>query len=170
MGRTFLDLFKSTNKENLKDLQEKSEKLSGLGRAFPNLLRRRAETSEAKEKIELTCFFEELPLKAIGIIVPEESACLPGYESLSIHADHSGMCKFRGRSDGGYRRVSGVLARWARELETSPKNEISPQNEESPENEKSPQKEGSPGNQELPGYEEPTVSTLANKMRGSSLS
>ncbi|KAI9765525.1 MAG: hypothetical protein M1840_007351 [Geoglossum simile] len=119
-GRAFLELFKSTNKENVKDLQDKSEKLSSLGRAFPNLLRRRTETGELNAKIEVVCFFEELPSKVIGMIVPEESACLPGYEALSIHADHSSMSKFANRTDPGYGRVSSVLARWSRELTTAP--------------------------------------------------
>jgi hypothetical protein len=53
-----------TNKELLKNLDEKSEKLTGLGREFPNLLRRRAEKPD--EKIEIMCFFEGKDFKAGG--------------------------------------------------------------------------------------------------------
>lgn len=48
--------------------------------------------------------------------MPEESAKLLDYPTLSIHADHCGMCKFSNAEDGNYRRVAEILERWAKEL------------------------------------------------------
>ena len=48
--------------------------------------------------------------------MPEESATLPNYPKLSIHADHREMCKFSDEKDGNYRKIAEVLERWAKEL------------------------------------------------------
>lgn len=58
--------------------------------------------------------------------MPEESARLEGYPTLSIHADHISMCKFKDAQDGNYQKVVEVLERWAKEL----KEEIKKTNEE----------------------------------------
>lgn len=49
-------------------------------------------------------------------IVPEASATFSGYPSLSIHADHDGICRFEGKEDENYRKVSEILQRWTNEL------------------------------------------------------
>ncbi|KAF2183348.1 hypothetical protein K469DRAFT_728103 [Zopfia rhizophila CBS 207.26] len=98
-GRNLLDYIMDTNSELLKVLEENSERLSIIGREFPNLLRRRKGKPEEK-------------------IVPESSACLAGYPAMPIHADHSGMCKFEDKEDPNYRKVAGVLKRWIQELGT----------------------------------------------------
>ena len=36
--------------------------------------------------------------------------------TLTIHADHSGMCKFSDEKDGNHQKVAEVLERWAKEL------------------------------------------------------
>lgn len=69
MGRRFIDHYiRDPNKELAKDLEKKSEKLAGLGREFPNLLRRRADSRQ--ERIEILCFFEgkeyKVGLKRVG--------------------------------------------------------------------------------------------------------
>lgn len=46
----------------------------------------------------------------------EESAKLGDYPTLSIHANHINMCKFRDRQDGNCQKVVEVLERWAQEL------------------------------------------------------
>ena len=48
--------------------------------------------------------------------MPEDSARLLDYPTLSIHADHKGMCKFNDEKDGNYQKVADVLERWANEL------------------------------------------------------
>ena len=50
-------------------------------------------------------------------IVKESSACLSGHPRTLLDADHENMCKFGDPTDVNYKRVSGVLARWTRELE-----------------------------------------------------
>ena len=49
-------------------------------------------------------------------VVKESSACLPGYPRTLLDADHQNMCKFRDNSDNNYKRLSGLLARWTKEL------------------------------------------------------
>lgn len=54
-------------------------------------------------------------------IVPNESACIPGYEKLSIHADHTAMCKISDKNDANYHTVSEVFKRWAQSIRDSRK-------------------------------------------------
>ena len=43
---------------------------------------------------------------------------IAGYESQSIPADHSEMCKFASKNELGYQRVSNVLRRWTEMIGT----------------------------------------------------
>lgn len=61
-------LFKDANDALLTDLRENSTKLSDVGEAFPNLLRRRGESEERGSKIDVTCFFEEKRTKILGLV------------------------------------------------------------------------------------------------------
>ncbi|KAI1085950.1 hypothetical protein F5B19DRAFT_498838 [Rostrohypoxylon terebratum] len=49
------------------------------------------------------------------MVVTEQSAGIAGCPLSSIHADHTGMVKFRDAEDNGYKRVSGVLKMWMRD-------------------------------------------------------
>jgi hypothetical protein len=49
--------------------------------------------------------------------VPEASACLEEHPSHLIPEDHVGICKFDGKDDESYQKVSDVLQAWVRELE-----------------------------------------------------
>ncbi len=60
-ARKFMKIFKPTNAELSKDLDEKSEKLAKLGIQFPSLLNSRAQAPETR--IEVMCFYEGLPTK-----------------------------------------------------------------------------------------------------------
>jgi len=122
VGERLLRSFKSTSQTNIKDLEEDSEKLSELGKMFPELLRRRGESREPGSKIEVACFFEGQQ-SPIGVIVSETSASVAGYRPVSILADHQNMCKFASANNAGYKRVSGTLARWTKELGNQPKEE-----------------------------------------------
>lgn len=64
-ARSFIKLFKTTNAELLKDLDEKSEKLAKLGVQFPSLLNSRAQTP--KTRIDVVCFYEGLTTK-LGVV------------------------------------------------------------------------------------------------------
>ena len=74
---------------------------------------------ESDRRLEVTCFFEELPLPVVGKVVSKESATFAGYNLISIHADHSNMVKFASLEDTGFKRVLGELNRWVTELRSS---------------------------------------------------
>jgi hypothetical protein len=118
-GRRFLDIIHiETNETLLKNLIEGSEKLSYLQREFLQLLRRRAKT---EHEIEIMCFFEgkksKLAKMSMGYVVPEKSACIAGYPSISLHADHVTMSRFDDKDDENYQRVVRVLQSWVEALQ-----------------------------------------------------
>lgn len=76
----------------------------------------RTRNQEGIRPIEITCFFEELPLLGIGSVVPLELAVLPGYTPIGIYSNHTDMTKFEDNDDVGFQAVAGELRRWAREL------------------------------------------------------
>lgn len=49
-------------------------------------------------------------------IVKESSACLQGYPKTLLDANHQDMCKFKNEKDINYKRVSGLLGKWAKQL------------------------------------------------------
>jgi hypothetical protein len=71
--------------------------------------------------IDITCFYEELPTKRLGLIVPKYSAILPGYASIGIHGNHAGMTKFSGPDEPGFRAISGELKRWMKRIQQTPR-------------------------------------------------
>lgn len=105
-----LGLAKSTNKSLLEILETKNQLLESIQDRFWNMIR---EQREGGRRLEITCFFEELPLSIAGLVVPKESATLDGYNSMSIHADHSAMVRFASADDNGFKRLLGELTRWA---------------------------------------------------------
>lgn len=81
----------------------------------------------------MTCFYEEMPVVGVGLvsrviiapsssanasiqIVPQDSAIIPGYVPIGIHANHMDMTKFAALDDPGFIAVSGELQRWIRSL------------------------------------------------------
>ena len=73
-----MGLFKETNSDIVHVLTRDSEVLARIQDSFHALLmaRRKDESS----MIEITCFYEELPTKQYGMVVPKHSAILPGYK------------------------------------------------------------------------------------------
>ncbi|KAF7508072.1 hypothetical protein GJ744_009654 [Endocarpon pusillum] len=69
--------------------------------------------------IEITCFFEELPLPGVGVVVPPHSAILPGYIPIGIRSNYMDMTKFENADDPGFKAVAGELRRWVRALAKS---------------------------------------------------
>jgi hypothetical protein len=70
------------------------------------------ELREGGRRLEVTCFFEELPLPVVGKVVSKESATLEGYNPISIRANHRDMVKFGSAEDNGFKRLLGELIRW----------------------------------------------------------
>lgn len=107
-----IKLVSRTQKDSMENLVRRSEKLKSINDAFAKLLKAR-DRSDAKSFIEVATFFEEYPFtKAVGLIVPRESAKLLGFDPVSIAANHVEMTKFQGRYVSGYVAVSGKLSQW----------------------------------------------------------
>lgn len=51
-------------------------------------------------------------MSRIGIIVPKESATLPGYQSGSIRADHRDIARYETAKDPGFDDVVSIPKRW----------------------------------------------------------
>jgi hypothetical protein len=71
---------------------------------------------ENNRRLEVTCFFEELPLPMVGKVVSKDSATFAGYNLISIHGNYSDMTKFASAEVTGYKRVLRELTRWEMEL------------------------------------------------------
>ncbi|RYP79040.1 hypothetical protein DL771_000018 [Monosporascus sp. 5C6A] len=104
-----LGLFKSTNKSLLAILETHSQLLESGQARFWSMVR---EVREGGRPLEVTCFFEELSLPAVGRVVSKESATLEGYTAVSVHADHRNMVRFGSADDNGFKRLFGELIRW----------------------------------------------------------
>ncbi|KAK3359163.1 Alpha/Beta hydrolase protein [Lasiosphaeria hispida] len=113
MPASALGLIKSTNKSLLQLLETDNQLLESIQVRFWSMIR---ELREDGRRLEVTCFFEELPLPVIGTVVSKESATLEGYSAFSIHANHGDMVRFRSVEDNGFKRLLGELVRWKSQL------------------------------------------------------
>ncbi|PWY64836.1 alpha/beta-hydrolase [Aspergillus eucalypticola CBS 122712] len=104
-----LGLVKSTNKSLLAVLGTNNQMLESLQVDFLAMVRKLREDGRG---LEVTSFFEELPLPVVGKIVCKESATLDGYSSISLHANHRDMVKFGSPKENGYKRLLGEIQRW----------------------------------------------------------
>ncbi|CAG8117209.1 unnamed protein product [Penicillium olsonii] len=118
-----LGLVKSTNQSLFAVLHSESQFLESLQIEFLALIR---QLREAGRGLEVTCFFEELPLPLAGQVVSKESATLDGYNAISIHANHSNMVKFGSSEENGFKRLVGELQRWQSQLRDVEANSNSP--------------------------------------------
>ncbi|KFY32215.1 hypothetical protein V493_00408, partial [Pseudogymnoascus sp. VKM F-4281 (FW-2241)] len=111
-----LGVFKSTNKSLMEVLETSNQLLELINVRFWSMIRGQRESGR---RLEISCFFEELPLPVVGQIVSKESATLEGYTSVSVHANHSDMVKFRTDNDNGFKRLVGDLMRWEGETRST---------------------------------------------------
>lgn len=107
-----LGLIRSTNKSILATLETNDQLLESIQLKFWSMVRERRQRGT---QLEVTCFFEELPLPVVGKIVSKDSATQEGYAAVSIHANHSDMVKFGSKEDTGFKRLLGDLARWEKQ-------------------------------------------------------
>ena len=49
-------------------------------------------------------------------IVPRESAILPAYTSIGIHADHKQMARFSSAADPGFLNLTAEIDRWTKAI------------------------------------------------------
>lgn len=108
-----LGLVRSSNKSLLDIWDTNDQFLESIQLMFVAMLR---ELWESGRNLQVTCFVEELPLAGIGLVVPKESATLEGYNSVTIHANHKDMVKFRYTEDQGFKRLLGELIRWESQI------------------------------------------------------
>jgi len=113
-----LGIVKSINKWLLEILETDNQFLESIQVRFWAMIR---ELREGGRRLEVTCFFEELPLALAGVgkIVSKESATLEGYNSFSIHANHRDMVRFGSVGDNGFKRLLGELIRWESQIRDS---------------------------------------------------
>ena len=109
-----LGIFKSVNRPLLEVLGSDNELLESIQDDFSRML---LQLGKAEGRLDVTCFFEELPLPVVGkVVVSKDSAIIPGYNRVSIHADHRDMVRFGSTKDRGFIDVLGLLKRWQSEV------------------------------------------------------
>ncbi|KAK4450166.1 Alpha/Beta hydrolase protein [Podospora aff. communis PSN243] len=106
---------KKINTDLLRVLEPESEVLARIQGDFHAMLRSRSD--QGRPPLSITCFFEELPVKGVGEIVPKHSAILPAYNSIGIYANHMDMARFTDEEDQGYLSVSTELMRWVKAIQ-----------------------------------------------------
>ncbi|KAM0554742.1 hypothetical protein ACHAPJ_006814 [Fusarium lateritium] len=108
-------VIKETNSDIVQVLTRDSEVLARIQDSFQALLM--ARSKDETSMIEITCFYEELPTKRYGLIVPKHSAILPGYISIGIHKNHAEMTKFARPDEPGFVAICGELKRWMKRIQ-----------------------------------------------------
>ena len=108
-----LGVLKSTNANLLSILQTSSEVLYRIQNDFLSMIR---DLQSQERQLKITCFWESLPMPIIGTVIARASASLPGYNAISIHANHKDMVKFDTLENPGFLSVLGELKRWVREV------------------------------------------------------
>ncbi|EMT62469.1 Protein SERAC1 [Fusarium odoratissimum] len=108
-------LIKETNSDIVQVLTRDSEVLARIQDSFQALLMTRSK--DEATMIDITCFYEELPTKKFGVIVPKHSAILPGYISIGIHRNHAEMTKFSNSEEPGFVAICGELKRWMKRIQ-----------------------------------------------------
>lgn len=106
----------SINTSLLSVLHTRSEVLSRIQEDFLSMLRR---LGQAGRHLQVTCFYETLPMPIVGQIVPEESARLPGYNSIPLHANHRDLVRYKAATDHGFKNLLGELSRWVAQPQNS---------------------------------------------------
>ncbi|KIW31483.1 uncharacterized protein PV07_03129 [Cladophialophora immunda] len=106
-----LGLAMRTDLSLLSLLKPNSEVLSRIHDDFLSMIRRRGSQHHA---VELACFYETLPLVGRTQIVDQLSATIPGFNNISIHADHRDVARYHSAEHPGLKSIVGILERWAR--------------------------------------------------------
>jgi hypothetical protein len=108
----FVGLIKATNPALVKVLRAESEVLARIKLSFDLVTRSRAAMGQP---IEITSFYETLPIRGIGQVVAKHSAILLGYNPpIGIRANHMDMTRFSSTEDPGFVAVCRELGRWVK--------------------------------------------------------
>ncbi|KAA8642375.1 hypothetical protein EYZ11_009972 [Aspergillus tanneri] len=125
-----IGLVKQTNPDIVDVLRRDSEVLARIQDGFHTMVKSRSLVEPPP--IEVTCFYEELPVLGFGLVVPQHSAILPGYIPIGIHSNHMDMTKFTNIDDPGFVAVCGELRRWIRDTDANKKRYTNPSRVEQP--------------------------------------
>ncbi|KAF0318883.1 hypothetical protein GQ607_013842 [Colletotrichum asianum] len=109
-----IGLLKQTNTDIVRVLRSDSETLARIQDSFHTMIQSR--NREGQGRIEITCFYEELPLPGVGLVVTQDSAILPGYVPIGLRNNHQDMTKFSALEDPGFIAVCAELRRWNKEM------------------------------------------------------
>jgi len=166
-------LASGTNQRLVEVLRGDSEVLARIQDDFSSLLR--SYNGQAREPIEITCVYEEIPMAGVGEVcdgkrdffsllffifisllspfshhspkrkrscirpptthyqtytinllkgslmqvVPKQSAMLPGYTAIGIHANHRDIARFSSETDPGFITIVKELQRWTKNIQNS---------------------------------------------------
>ncbi|KAI1827201.1 hypothetical protein F4861DRAFT_494406 [Xylaria intraflava] len=108
----YLSVIKQANSNIVAVLKRDSEILASIQDSFHTMLLARSE--DMLPPIDITCFYEELPLAVVGLVVPQHSAIIPGYMRIGIRSNHMDMCRFSTKDEAGLKSVCSVLHRWVK--------------------------------------------------------
>lgn len=104
----YLNMVRRVNRDIVKSLEVTSPVLRAVQEEFQKILLK----PEHRDRIRIFCFYEELAIPLVGMIVPKDSAIFQQYPNTSIHANHMDMTKFSDANDPGYCSVRGILQDW----------------------------------------------------------
>ncbi|GAB1315441.1 hypothetical protein MFIFM68171_05651 [Madurella fahalii] len=116
-----IGLIHQTNTEIVAVLRRESEVLARIQDSFDTMVMARNQGDV--QPIEISCFYEELPLPGIGQVVPQHSAVLSGYIRIGIHSNHMDMARFAADDDQGFTAVCRELRRWIKQIPVSERNQ-----------------------------------------------
>ncbi|KAI9811511.1 MAG: hypothetical protein M1832_000886 [Thelocarpon impressellum] len=101
-----VNYLRSTNDRIVGDLNPRSEAMVAVAEDFQQML------MSADIHIRVWCLYEEDSMPVVGKVVPDASAILSQYPSVSVKANHSDMTKFVGLGDPGFSSVRGIVRDW----------------------------------------------------------
>ncbi|KAK1452670.1 hypothetical protein CCUS01_10711 [Colletotrichum cuscutae] len=110
-----LGVLKKTNTEILGVLKPESEVLAEIQDNFHNITQ--SQSTAGVRAIQITCFYEELPLPGVGLVVPQHSAIIPGKDAVGIRGNHHTMAKFSSRGDPGFIDICDELRIWMKKID-----------------------------------------------------
>lgn len=84
-GSKIANILNSANSDIVAVLKPGSEVLARIQKIFHGIVRSRL---KGGRDLHMSCFYEELPVKVVGVVVPKDSAIIPGYDGYGIHANH----------------------------------------------------------------------------------
>jgi pimeloyl-ACP methyl ester carboxylesterase len=94
-------------------LKQRSDVLIGVEELFQAQLT----ADGALKHVKIFCFYETVPVDAVGYVVPRESATMSPHPSHGIDANHMDMAKFTGSDDAGFISLRSVLHEWSSRAE-----------------------------------------------------